>query len=70
MFIERMFRPTKGKGFAMRNHTLGAYAKSLNAVAQRNSDGACKVRCLEPYLQDVAMPPEAELPSPLPTPRA
>ncbi|KAH9598940.1 Fungal lipase-like domain [Trypanosoma melophagium] len=51
MFIERLFRPTQGKGFAVTNHTLAAYAVSLNAVAVRNTGGACKVRCLEAYVQ-------------------
>ncbi|PWV12850.1 putative lipase [Trypanosoma cruzi] len=50
MFIERWFRPTQGRGFAVANHTLFSYAQSLNAVAMRNSGGSCKVRCLEPYV--------------------
>ncbi|RNF25623.1 putative lipase domain protein [Trypanosoma conorhini] len=50
MFIERWFRPTQGRGFAVANHTLASYAQSLNAVAARNSGGSCKVRCLEPYV--------------------
>ncbi|ESL10618.1 lipase domain protein [Trypanosoma rangeli SC58] len=50
MFIERWFRPTQGRGFAVANHTLASYAQSLNAVATRNGGGSCKLRCLEPYV--------------------
>ncbi|AAZ10419.1 lipase, putative [Trypanosoma brucei brucei TREU927] len=56
MFIEMLFRPTGGKGFALKNHTLAAYAQSLNAVADRNSGRECKVRCLQPYVRDVVDP--------------
>ncbi|RNF06145.1 putative lipase domain protein [Trypanosoma rangeli] len=50
MFIERWFRPTQGRGFAVANHTLASYAQSLNAVATRNGGDSCKLRCLEPYV--------------------
>lgn len=48
MFIERTLRPMKGKGSAIGNHMLSAYAESLNAIA--NKVNACKQRCLVPYV--------------------
>ena len=53
MYIERLLRPTRGQGLALLNHKLAAYANSLNAVADVYADGACPVRCLEPYLEDI-----------------
>nr|CCC89815.1 unnamed protein product [Trypanosoma congolense IL3000] len=53
-FIERLFRPTRGTGFALQNHTLSAYAESLNALADCNGAGACRVRCRRPYVQNAS----------------
>lgn len=48
MFIESVFRPTKGKGSAIAHHSMKAYADSLNAVAECGL-GWCPSRCLVPY---------------------
>jgi hypothetical protein len=53
MSIERLLRPTRGRGLALLNHKLTAYANSLNAVADVNAAGACPVRCLGPYLDAI-----------------
>ncbi|KAG5473511.1 hypothetical protein LSCM4_03580 [Leishmania orientalis] len=55
MYIERMFRPTRGRGFALANHTIAAYADSLNAMADVYTHGACPLRCHRPYV-DVIKP--------------
>lgn len=49
MYVESMFRPTRGRGLAMYHHTMTAYAQSLNAIAQRHAGPLCPVRCLLPY---------------------
>lgn len=53
MYIERMFRPTRGRGFALTNHTIAAYASSLNAMADVYAHGACPLRCRRPYVDDI-----------------
>ncbi|GET90412.1 hypothetical protein, conserved [Leishmania tarentolae] len=53
MYIERMFRPTRGHGFALANHTISAYASSLNAMADVYTHGACPLRCCQPYMNDI-----------------
>ncbi|KAG5474080.1 hypothetical protein CUR178_04191 [Leishmania enriettii] len=50
MHIERMFRPTRGRGFALANHTIAAYADSLNAMADVYTHGACTLRCHRSYV--------------------
>ncbi|CAC9508441.1 conserved hypothetical protein [Leishmania infantum JPCM5] len=53
MYIERMFRPTRGRGFALANHTISAYASSLNAMANVYTHGACPLRCRQPYMGEI-----------------
>ncbi|CBZ23902.1 conserved hypothetical protein, partial [Leishmania mexicana MHOM/GT/2001/U1103] len=53
MYIERMFRPTRGRGFALANHTISAYASSLNAMANVYTQGACPLRCSQPYMDEI-----------------
>lgn len=53
MYIERLLRPTRGRGLALMNHKLAAYASSLNAIADVYAHGACPVRCLVPYMHDI-----------------
>ncbi|KPI87534.1 hypothetical protein ABL78_3377 [Leptomonas seymouri] len=53
MYIERLLRPTRGRGLALLNHKLTAYANSLNAVADAYAGGACPVRCLESYIEPI-----------------
>ncbi|PWV12849.1 putative lipase [Trypanosoma cruzi] len=43
-YMERLFRPMKGKGFAVENHLMGSYAASLNAIAR--DTGCPSVACL------------------------
>lgn len=51
MYIEQMFRPTRGRGFAVLNHTMAAYADSLNAIAEGHAAHDCPVRCSRAYAQ-------------------
>ncbi|KAG5490426.1 hypothetical protein JKF63_00546 [Porcisia hertigi] len=53
MHIERMFSPTRGGGFALSNHSIAAYANSLNAMADVYSHGACPLRCCRPYMDEI-----------------
>ncbi|CAG9577863.1 conserved hypothetical protein [Leishmania major strain Friedlin] len=53
MYIERMFRPTRGRGFALANHAISAYASSLNAMANVYTHGACPLRCRQPYMGEI-----------------
>eukprot|EP00656_Telonema_subtile_P020013 TRINITY_DN21192_c0_g1_i1.p1 TRINITY_DN21192_c0_g1~~TRINITY_DN21192_c0_g1_i1.p1 ORF type:complete len:343 (+),score=20.32 TRINITY_DN21192_c0_g1_i1:43-1029(+) len=41
MFIEQFFRPTKGKGSTIANHTMTAYGESINAIANSGVFGEC-----------------------------
>ncbi|RNF06146.1 putative lipase domain protein [Trypanosoma rangeli] len=36
-YMERLFRPMKGKGFAVENHLMESYSASLNAIAKGTS---------------------------------
>ncbi|ESL05565.1 lipase domain protein [Trypanosoma rangeli SC58] len=36
-YMERLFRPMKGKGFAVENHLMESYSVSLNAIAKGTS---------------------------------
>lgn len=49
MFLERWLRPTQGKGFAAKNHMLGAYGASLNAIVHQGRFGHCPIQCQKPY---------------------
>jgi hypothetical protein len=49
MYIERAFRPIKGKGSSISHHSLTSYGDSLNAIAEDTHFGVCTVRCLKPY---------------------
>lgn len=55
MFIERMFRPTKGRGSAIAHHSLNGYAASLNSITVKSGLGVCPSRALDPYV-DMVMP--------------
>ena len=58
MFIERMFRPTKGRGNAIRHHSMFGYAESLNTIVSRTGLGVCPSSALRPYvLRDPPPPP-------------
>ncbi|KPA80489.1 hypothetical protein ABB37_04707 [Leptomonas pyrrhocoris] len=61
MYIERLLRPTRGRGLALLNHKLAAYANSLNAVADVYAGGACPVRCLESYMEDIVSVSSSEV---------
>ena len=58
MFMERMLRPTKGKGSGVANHAMGAYAESLNSIVGKTHLGTCPSKCLEPYVA-AATPPKS-----------
>lgn len=50
MFLEKTFRPTKGKGLSLSSHAMQGYADSLNAMTQATGLGICPSRCLVPYV--------------------
>lgn len=50
MYLEKLFRPTQGKGFSISQHSMEGYATSINALLEKNKGfGTCPSRCLEKY---------------------
>ena len=51
MYLEKLFRPTQGKGFSIRQHSMEGYATSINALLEKNKGfGTCPTRCREQYV--------------------
>jgi hypothetical protein len=55
MFIERLFRPTKGRGSSIVHHSMYGYAQSLNSIGSRTGLGLCPSQALIPYVDAVMM---------------
>lgn len=50
IYIERMFRPIKGQGSSIGNHSMKAYGQSLNAITANTHLGECPSSCMIPYV--------------------
>lgn len=54
MAIEKLFRPTQGRGLSLRHHSMYAYGSSMNRIASHTQFGNCPSRCLDPYVPTAA----------------